>query len=382
MSRFTIEKAVRRGNKARVALAAPAGGGKTFTALTLAAELAEGGDILVIDTERGSASLYADQFEFQTLKWEPPYNPTELGQVIGEVSPNFAVVVVDSLSHFWMGEGGTLDMVDAASERAKGNKFAGWKTGTPAQNDMVDAMLRAPAHVIVTMRSKMEYVQEKDERGKVSIRRVGMAPVQRDGIEYEFTVTADLDIEHRLMVAKTRCSILADKVYRPGHAAEMGKALHEWLNDAEADAAPRPTLTPVPEAAAGGSASVQPATDDARDALAARLADLDDRDRERVAVEWQEAKLPPLRHADFTKLHVALAAEMIEGVEVASYDRRRKHVMAKMNEAGIKTEAARHELVTFCTDGRTESTKRLTRADVDAIVAYLDKMAADEAAAS
>ena len=232
-SRFTIEKAVRRGNKARVALAAPAGGGKTYTALTLAVVLAKGGDVLVIDTERGSASLYADQFEFQTLKWEPPYSPTELAQVVSDVAPQFEVVVIDSLSHFWMGEGGTLDMVDAAAERARGNKFAGWKTGTPAQNDMVDAMLRCPAHVIVTMRSKMEYVQDKDEKGRTTIRRVGMAPVQRDGIEYEFTLTADLDIEHRLMVAKTRCSALADKVFRPGHAIEMGKVLSDWLDGAD-----------------------------------------------------------------------------------------------------------------------------------------------------
>jgi hypothetical protein len=372
MSRFTIEKAVRRGNKARVALAAPAGGGKTFTALTLAKELAESSDVLVIDTERGSASLYADQFEFQTMKWEPPYNPTELGQVIGEVGSAFSVVVVDSLSHFWMGEGGTLDMVDAASERAKGNKFAGWKTGTPAQNDMVDAMLRAPAHVIVTMRSKMEYVQEKDERGRVTIRRVGMAPVQRDGIEYEFTVTCDLDIEHKLMVAKTRCSLLADKVYRPGHAQEMGKVLHEWLDGAEADAATRPAVAVVPDPP---PATAPPATDDDREKLRARIADLDERDRERVTAQWITAHLPPSGHEDFTKMHLAIASEMVDAIEVESFTRRRKHVSAKMNEVGVKTDEARHELMRHATDGRTESSKRLSRVETDAIVAYCQRIA-------
>jgi hypothetical protein len=311
MSRFKIEKAVRRGNKARVALAAPAGGGKTYTALVLATELADSGPILVVDTERGSASLYADQFEFQTLKWEPPYNPTELGQVIGEVAGDFAVVVVDSLSHFWMGEGGTLDMVDAASERAKGNKFAGWKTGTPAQNDMVDAMLRAPAHVIVTMRSKMEYVQEKDERGKVNIRRVGMAPVQRDGIEYEFTVTADLDIEHRLMVAKTRCSILADKVYRPGHAGEMGKALHEWLDGAESDTAARAPLASVP--------------DDGP---------------------------PPFTEADETLVPVEVQRDFAIAVTKAFPDRKRDEV-----------DAIRHAIAHRASRGRTSSTRALSFAE-------------------
>ncbi len=246
MSRFTIQPAVRRGNKARIALAAPAGGGKTFTALTLAGELADGGDVLVIDTERGSASLYADEFSFQVIQWTPPYNPSELAKVIAEVSPNFAVVVIDSLSHFWMGEGGTLDVVDAAGAKARGNSYVGWKAGTPVQNDMVDAMLNAPCHVIATMRSKTEYVLEQQSNGKTAPRKVGMAPVQRDGIEYEFTVTCDLDIDHLLMVGKTRCSRLAGKTFRAGKAGEMGVVLRDWLAGAEPVPAPpseRPAQT-------------------------------------------------------------------------------------------------------------------------------------------
>lgn len=366
MSRFTIEKAVRRGNKARVALAAPAGGGKTYTALTLAAELADGGDVLVIDTERGSASLYADQFDFQTIKWEPPYDPRELAKLIGELGDQFAVVVVDSLSHFWMGEGGTLDIVDAAGARARGNSYAGWKEGTPAQAEMVDAMLNSPAHVIVTMRSKTEYVLEQ-RNGKNVPTKVGMAPVQRDGIEYEFTVTCDLDIEHRLMVGKTRCSVLAGKVYKPGHSGEMGKVLREWLDGAEDDAPPQPVTQLRPTAIA-----------EDREKLAARIAGFDERDREFIAQQWQEAGLPPLRHKDFDKTHVAIAAEMIDAIETQTYDRRRKHVNAKMGEVGIKGDDARHEFVRLATNGETESTKRLDQSQVDRIVA----MCAEEQAAA
>lgn len=378
MSRFKIEKAVRRGNKARVALAAPAGGGKTYTALILAKELAEGGDVLVIDTERGSASLYADQFEFQTIKWEPPYDPRELAKLLAEVGRQFSVIVVDSLSHFWMGEGGTLDIVSDAGAKAKGNTYAGWKEGTPAQTEMVDAMLNCPAHVLVTMRSKTEYVLEQ-RNGKNVPTKVGMAPVQRDGIEYEFTVTAEMDVEHRLMVAKSRCSVLEGKVFKAGHAAEMGKVLHDWLDGAEAEASTRPPVAAVPDPPRPSEAS---ASDEKRQALADRIADLDDRDRERIAGEWQEAKLPPLRHPDFNTLHVSIAAEMIEAVEVESFDRRRKHVSAKMNEVGVKTEQARHELMRHATDGRTESSKRLARVDVDAIVAYCQRMADEDAKAA
>lgn len=233
MSRFQIEQAVRQGNKARVAIAGPAGSGKTFTALTLAVELADGGEVLVIDTERGSASLYADLFTFKTIRWEPPYDPRELGQEVTSAAGSFAVVVVDSLTHFWTGEGGTLAIVDQASLKAQGNKFVGWNTGTPAQDAMVAAMLNAPCHVLATMRSKMEYVQEKDDKGKTQIRRVGMAPVQRDGLEYEFTVTADIDIDHRLSIGKTRCSALSDALFEPGDAGRMGKVLKEWLDGAQ-----------------------------------------------------------------------------------------------------------------------------------------------------
>lgn len=259
MSRFVIEEAVRRGNKARVSLAAPAGGGKTFTALTLAVELAEGGDIIVIDTERRSASLYADEFTFKTIAWEPPYDPRELASLLAELGQTFAVIVVDSLSHFWMGEGGTLDIVDAAAARARGNSYAGWKDGTPAQAQMVDAMLNSPAHVIVTMRSKTEYVLE-NRNGKSVPVKVGMAPVQRDGIEYEFTVTADLDIDHRLLVGKTRCSALSGKTYAPGRAGEMGKALADWLNGAPP--APPSTTTRSQTAGATPPAPTPPARPD------------------------------------------------------------------------------------------------------------------------
>lgn len=246
MRQLNIAPAVRRGNKARIALAGPAGSGKTWTALTIASALAPDGPVLVIDTERGSASLYADEFAFDTVDWLPPYNPAELAAAVREVGPRYAdgVIVVDSLSHFWQGEGGTLDVVDMAAARSRGNKFAGWKVGTPVQDEMVAAMLNAPCHVIATMRSKTEYVQDK-EGDRTVIRKLGMAPVQRDGIEYEFTVTADLDLDHLLTVSKTRCSPLAGKGYRAGHATELGTTLRDWLNGAEPAATPATAEPPA-----------------------------------------------------------------------------------------------------------------------------------------
>jgi hypothetical protein len=243
VSARTVKKAVRTGQKARVALSGPSGSGKTWTALEHALVLADGQPVLVIDTERGSASLYADEFEFDTIDWTPPFDPRELAAVLDENDQQYGCIVIDSLSHFWEGEGGTRDIVDAAAARAKGNSFAGWKEGTPAQNDMVAAILQARCHVLATMRSKTEYVLEQDSRGKQVPRKVGMAPIQRAGMEYEFTITADLDHEHTLLVDKTRCRALAGRMYKQGHTHEMAMTLRDWLASAEpAQLSPRQQL--------------------------------------------------------------------------------------------------------------------------------------------
>lgn len=192
----------------------------------------------MVDTERGSAALYADTFTFDTIDWTPPYDPREVAEDIRVLSAEYDVILIDSLTHFWQGEGGTLDIVEAAGARSSGNRFAGWKTGTPAQNAFVEAMLAADCHIIATMRSKMEYVLEADSKGRQAPRKVGMAPVQRDGIEYEFTVGAELDIEHRMVVTKSRCAQIADAMYPSHQAKDMAQTLAGWLNSASVDLGP------------------------------------------------------------------------------------------------------------------------------------------------
>lgn len=230
--RRTPKPAVRKGAKARLLLDGPTGSGKTFSALSVGSVLADGGPVVVIDTERDSASLYADRWSYDSIDWTPPYDPRELAGEVKALASKYAVVIVDSLTHFWRGEGGTLDVVDAAAARAKGNSFAGWKEGTPAQNDMIEAMLGADAHIIATVRSKMAYVLEEDEKGRQVPRRVGLAPEQRQDIEYEFTLSADLDHEHNLIVDKSRCDLLAGKMFRAGHETDFAETLAGWLGSA------------------------------------------------------------------------------------------------------------------------------------------------------
>jgi hypothetical protein len=226
---LTFEPATKKRRKARIALDGPSGSGKTYTALLTAAQL--GGRTGLIDSERDSASLYSDRFPFQTLPLYT-FEPERLVKAIAAATAAaFDVLVIDSLSPFWEGIGGTLEQVDNAAKRSYGgNSFGGWKEATPMQRRMVDAILAYPGHVIVTMRTKTEWVLDENERGKKVPRRVGMKAVQRDGIEYEFDVVGDMDLDHTLIVSKTRCFDLADAILRKPDEA-FGKTIREWLED-------------------------------------------------------------------------------------------------------------------------------------------------------
>lgn len=232
-----FRKATKQQMKARVAITGPAGSGKTTDALLFATELAGGGKIAVIDTERGSASLYSDRFEFDALDFVPPYDPRTLIEAIDAAAEaGYPVLIIDSLSHFWSGEGGLLEQVD----NAQGNKFAnGWKTATPLFNRMVEKILSYPGHVIVTMRSKTAYAVEVDARGKSVPRKIGQAPVQRDGLEYEFSLVLDIDRDHSIGISKTRCAELETTGLIPGSEIHSVIARFiSWLNEGDAATLP------------------------------------------------------------------------------------------------------------------------------------------------
>lgn len=233
MSAITFQKATKRQLPARIALDGPTGAGKTWSGLVLATEL--GKRICWIDTERRSASLYADHYEFDTFQFDPPYDPSKLVDVIRAAeAEGYDVIGVDSLSHFWEGEGGTLDIVDgAARSQFGGNKYAGWSVATPQLRRLVDTMLGIDCHLIVTMRSKMEYVEATRPNGSKTYEKVGMAPIMRGGIEYEFTLVGDMDLSHTLHVSKSRCDLVTDKTYQPGAAGDLAKEFKAWLDDGE-----------------------------------------------------------------------------------------------------------------------------------------------------
>ena len=228
MSKF--QKATKKQAKLRMALIGPSNSGKTYTALRVATNLVPGGKVAFIDTERGSASKYADKFDFDVLELES-FDPEKYVEAIRDAeNAGYDVIIVDSLSHAWMGKGGALEQVDNAAARQKGNSYTAWRDVTPKHNKLVEAMVASRAHIIGCMRAKTEYVLEEDDRGRKVPRKIGMAPIQRDGMEYEFDVVGDMDHDNRFIVTKTRCSDLHGKVFvKPGE--ELAEILTKWLTD-------------------------------------------------------------------------------------------------------------------------------------------------------
>lgn len=225
-----FQKAVKHEAKLRLAIAGPSGSGKTYTALAVGTAL---GRVAFVDTEHGSASKYADIFEFDVVNLAPPFHPIRFVEAVSAAEKaGYDVIVLDSVSHAWNGTGGVLEIVEQASKKFKGNSYAGWQEGTPAHNALIEGIVGAGIHVIATMRSKQEYILAEDGRGKQVPRKVGMAPVQRDGFEYEFDVFLDMDIENNAIVSKTRCPALTGAVL-PKPGADLAQVLRDWLSGAE-----------------------------------------------------------------------------------------------------------------------------------------------------
>lgn len=218
-----IKKAVKYGSKLRLALYGPSGSGKTYTALSIAMAMAGDKRVCVIDTERGSASKYADLFDFDVLELDT-FHPNSFVDAIREVvkSGEYGVLIIDTISHEWEGKGGALELA--------GRDFTNWSKITPLHNTFVDAMLRAPLHVIATLRAKEEYAMEKEEgKSKTSVRKMGMEPIQRKGIQYEFDITASLASDNTLTIEKTRCSALQNAIFQQA-GADLAQVVQTWLD--------------------------------------------------------------------------------------------------------------------------------------------------------
>ncbi len=230
-----FEKAMRKKARLRLALTGPSGSGKTYSALLVAKGI--GGRIAVLDTEKGSASLYSDVADFDVLELEPPFAPERFIEAISAAEQaGYDTLVLDSITHEWSGVGGCLELVDTiAKAKFRGNSWSAWSEINPRHRLFLDAILRSPMHIIATMRSKTETAQV-EENGRKKVAKLGMKSEQRDGVEYEFTTVLDIGHEtHHAIASKDRTKLFsnADPVVL---SEQTGKQLLNWL---ESGADPR-----------------------------------------------------------------------------------------------------------------------------------------------
>jgi hypothetical protein len=249
-----FEKAVRKKARLRLALTGPSGSGKTHGALLIAKGI--GGKVAVIDTEKGSASLYSHLAEFDVLELAPPYSPERFIEAVDAAeAAGYDVLILDSVTHEWTGVGGCLELVDeVARARYKGNSWSAWNDITPRHRAFLDALLRSRMHIIVTLRSKTETTQT-EENGRKKVVKLGMKAEQRDGFEYEMTTVLDIVHDgHFAIASKDRTGLfLGDP--KP-ISEETGRTLLAWLETGA-------------EATAGILAELKQATKSGTDALVA-----------------------------------------------------------------------------------------------------------------
>ena len=227
---MAFRTAERKKAKLRLGLVGPSGSGKTYSSLLIAKGI--GGRIALIDTENGSGDLYAGmkdipQYDISTMS--APYTVEKYLEAIKEAEQaGYSVIIIDSLSHAWAGEGGLLDKQGKIADSGRGNSYTAWRQVTPLHNQLIEKMLTSPCHIIATMRTKVDYVVEADSKGKQVPKKIGLAPIQREGMDYEFTVVFDIDLNHNAQVSKDRTASFDGQIFKPGE--ETGSTLKAWLD--------------------------------------------------------------------------------------------------------------------------------------------------------
>ena len=229
-----LRQSERRQAKIKIGLQGCAGSGKTFSSLLLAKGLTNGDftKVAIIDTENGSADLYAHLGNYNVLSLQTPFTPQKYVEAI-EVceKAGMEVIILDSISHCWD------YLLDYHSSLA-GNSFTNWAKIKPLEKLFIDKILQSNAHVIATMRTKQDYVLNQKD-GKFIPEKVGLKAVQRDGLDFEFTLVFDVDIKHFAVASKDRTEIFMDK---PEFiiSIETGKKILDWCNSGKQDTPDNP----------------------------------------------------------------------------------------------------------------------------------------------
>lgn len=217
-----FKKASKKKQKLRLLIEGASGSGKTYSSLLLAKAL--GKKIAVIDTEKGSASLYDKLVDFDTCELEPDFTPEKYIAAIKEAeSAGYDVLIIDSITHEWSGKGGCLDL-----QANLGGRYQDWQKITPRHNNFINAILQSNMHIIATARTKADY-ETTNNNGKLKVEKVGLKTEQRDGLDFEFTLVFRINENHIATATKDRTSLFTglDGVINE----DTGYKLLNWLND-------------------------------------------------------------------------------------------------------------------------------------------------------
>lgn len=223
-----LKKATRKQVKLKVGFSGASGFGKTYSALLMAYGVTgDWSKIAVIDTENGSADLYANLGEYNTLTLAPPFSPERYIEAI-ETCENAGVevIIIDSITHEWEGEGGCLDI-----QEKLGGRYQDWAKVTPRHKAFINAILQSKCHVFTTVRRKQDYEMNKDDKGRTTVQKVGTKEVTREGFEYEITLNFEfVNDNHMVKASKDRTGLFMNKpefVITP----ETGVQLMKWANE-------------------------------------------------------------------------------------------------------------------------------------------------------
>lgn len=224
-----LEKATRRQAKIKMSLAGSSGSGKTYSSLLLAYGLStDFKKVCVIDTENKSSSLYSHLGNFNVINLTAPFHPDKYVEAIKLAEDaGMEVIIIDNATHAWSGKGGYLELHEKETAKMRiPNSFTAWAQITPLYQRYIDAIVNSSCHVICNLRSKTEYVMA-ERNGKQVPQKVGMAPMIRDGFDFEVTISFDLDQHHKAFCTKDR-TCLFTKQEPFVISTDTGKKILEW----------------------------------------------------------------------------------------------------------------------------------------------------------
>jgi hypothetical protein len=224
-----LRKATRQKAKIRLGLSAVSGGGKTYSALTIAKGIAGDWDkVAIIDSENFSADLYAHLGDYNVLPLSAPFTPEKYIEAIKECEKaEMEVIIIDSITHEWDGKGGCLEIVDSL-----GGKYQDWGKVTPRHQAFIDAIVQSPCHIITTVRRKQDYEMVKDGNGKVKVEKGGLREITREGFEYELTINLEMNTAHQATASKDRTGLFTGKVpFVP--TQQTGELIKNWCEQGE-----------------------------------------------------------------------------------------------------------------------------------------------------